>query len=128
MYWDDNVSRFYVTDGDGSDGVYLAENGVAWIANSDVRLKKNVTVIPNALEKLTAIRGVSYDWIHNDKHGVGVIAQEVQAVFPEAVDATTPEKLGVSYTDLIPLLIEAVKEQQATIASLSARLEALEGA
>ena len=128
LYWDDNVSRFYVTDGDGSDGVYLAENGVAWIANSDVRLKKNVTVIPNALEKLTAIRGVSYDWIHNDKHGVGVIAQEVQAVFPEAVDATTPEKLGVSYTDLIPLLIEAVKEQQATIASLSARLEALEGA
>ena len=126
MYWDDSLSRFYITDGDGSDGVYLAENATSWTANSDSRLKENVVQITGAMTKLSAIRGVSYNWIHSGESAVGVIAQEVLAVYPEAVDIVDETKLGVRYTDLIPLLIEAAKEQQALIIALEARLAALE--
>jgi hypothetical protein len=51
---------------------------------------------------------------------------DVQKVLPEAIDATNPDNLGVQYTDIIPLLVASIKEQQALIESLTTRLTALE--
>jgi hypothetical protein len=85
---------------------------------SDRRLKENISRIGNALSKVSQIRGVYYTWRKNedfdepdsDRH-VGVIAQEVREVLPEAVSPTHNGRyFGVAYDGLIPLLIEAIKE------------------
>ena len=81
---------------------------------SDERAKRNVRSISGALSKVLQLRGVSYEWNSQDErlHGqarLGVIAQEVQQVVPQAV--TVNERgAGVSYSALVPLLIESVKE------------------
>ena len=90
--------------------------------SSDSRLKDNVTPIEDALGKVEAMGGYSFDW--NDKqdayqgHDLGVIAQEVQAVCPELVHERENGFLAVDYVKLTAVLIEAVKE-------LSAKVEAL---
>lgn len=95
---------------------------------SDGRLKTDVRPISEALNKVKALRGVYYRW--NDKarmqdktrQHVGVIAQEVQKVLPEAVEKGEDGILGVSLEGIIPVLIEAVKEVKALFDGLSARL------
>jgi hypothetical protein len=88
-------------------------------------LKENIKPLENALAKVAAINGVYYNM--KDKPGqteVGVIAQDVQAVLPEAVSVIDKENgyLGVSYTSLVPVLIEAVKELKAENDALKADL------
>jgi len=98
--------------------------------DSDLRLKENILPVENALDKVEAINGVYFNFKDSpDKTMVGVIAQDVQAVLPEAVSVTDPETgyLGVSYTSLVPVLIEAVKELKAENEALQVRIEALEG-
>lgn len=88
-------------------------------AFSDARIKANIEVIPDALSKVRAIRGVTYDRTDMvTKRHTGVIAQEVQAVLPEAV--LEGETLSVAYGQMVGLLIEAIKE-------LEAKVEKLEG-
>ena len=94
------------------NGVYITTGGTSWSANSDRRVKKNFLPISNALEKTLQLRGLMYHYktdADTDPRRVGVIAQDVQRVLPEAV-TEHDGILGVKYTDLIPLLIEAVKE------------------
>ena len=86
---------------------------------SDRRLKENFSSIDSVLNKIMKIKGLSYNMI-NDSNKVreyGVIAQDVKAVFPEMVTTVDPENgyLGVAYIQLIPVLLEATKEQQAII-------------
>lgn len=88
---------------------------------SDAKLKENIEVIPAAMEKVAALRGVSYNWISSGKASAGVVAQEVQAVMPELV-TEGENHLTVQYNGLVGLLIEAVKEQQAQIEELKAKL------
>lgn len=92
--------------------------------SSDAQFKDNVTQLDGALDKVKQIRGVSFDW--NDKqdvyegHDIGVIAQEVEAVYPELVHYREHnDSKAVDYVKLTAVLIEAVKE-------LSAKVEALE--
>lgn len=104
---------------------------------SDGRLKENVEEIGEALEKLSHIRGVSYDWSDDcealgftptQKHEHGVIAQEVQRVIPDAV-APAPfnsDYLTVKYDRLVPLLIQGLKEETAKREALEERLAKLE--
>ena len=81
---------------------------------SDIRFKKNIELLPNALNKVLELRGVSFDWNYDSKtgHDVGVIAQEVEKVLPEAICPIENAAGGktVYYEKLIPLLIEAIKE------------------
>lgn len=89
-------------------------------AYSDARLKTNVRTIDSAVELIEKLRGVYYDRIDSGEASIGVIAQELRDVFPQAVrdnDGT----LSVAYGNLVGPLIEAVKE-------LSARLSKLEAA
>ena len=111
-----------------TQGVRLASGGTSWASDSDERLKENLTPISNALNKVANLRAVTGNYIDDiDKRSRSfLIAQDVQAVLPEAIDATNPERLGLQYTDLIPLLVASIKEQQALIESLTTRLTALE--
>jgi len=112
-----------------SNGVRLANGATSWSSYSDSRLKDVTGEIPNALDKIDAMRGVLFSWNDDEENTqrCGVIAQEVQAVLPEVVDTDT-DYLQVRYTEMIPLLIQGIKEQQDTITQLTARLEALENA
>ena len=95
---------------------------------SDASLKDDVQVIENAVEKVSQIRGVTFtrNDVEDDSRHAGVIAQEVESVLPEVVSETNGKK-SVAYGNMVGLLIEAVKEQQATIDALAKRVEELEG-
>lgn len=88
---------------------------------SDERLKENITCITDALEKVSRLRGVTFDWrddvvakgfVPSMKHETGVIAQEVQKVIPDAAVPAPFDKeyLTVQHEKIIPVLIEAIKE------------------
>jgi hypothetical protein len=111
----------------GSGNISVSGNITAY-DGSDKRIKENIKPIENALSKLKKISGNTFKWIESyydkqDKelfkeYDVGVIAQEVQAVLPEAVHERSDGVLAVNYVKLIPLLIEAIKEQQVQIEEL----------
>jgi hypothetical protein len=98
------------------------------IAYSDRRKKKNIETIGNALDKVTSLRGVFYDKIGEEEKGrqLGVIAQEVDEVLPEAVSyAKDIDEYGVKYGNLGGLFIEAFKEQQRQIEELKSIIDGL---
>ena len=89
-------------------------------STSDARLKTNVQVIDNPLDKISQINGVSFNWIESNKPSMGVIADEVEKVLPELVSDTDPKT--VNYNGLIGLLIECVKKQQEEIEELKKKI------
>jgi hypothetical protein len=98
-------------------------------AFSDSRLKNNIETITNALNKVEAVRGVTYTRTDSDdkqKRHTGVIAQEIEAVLPEAVHINADGIRSVAYGNMMGLLIEAVKELSSQNKALLARLEVLE--
>jgi hypothetical protein len=95
---------------------------------SDSRLKDNITSISTPVEKIKSLRGVEFDWNSGEQvgtHDVGLIAQDVEAVLPEAVTTQEDGYKNLAYTKVIPLLVEAMKEQQAMIEALKAEVELL---
>jgi len=106
-------------------GPYVANGGTSWTNSSDERLKDIIEPITNGAEKVSSLRAVIGKF-KTDGEGTRrsfLIAQDVQAVLPEAVDASDPDKLGVQYTDVIPLLVAAIKELNAKVTALEAQLE-----
>ena len=87
---------------------------------SDIRFKENVETITGATAKLEQIRGVEFDWKNTEGSSVGVIAQEVEALYPQLV-TQGEDKLTVNYNGLTGLLIEAVKELTARVAELEGK-------
>ncbi len=94
----------------------------AFFYPSDINLKKEIKPIENALAKIREINGVSFEWKKDEKKSLGVIAQEIERIFPEAVMERGNEK-HVDYSILIAPLIEAVKEQQTQIEKLNEEIE-----
>ncbi len=104
-------------------GVYLA-GGAA--VTSDLRKKRDIETLPNALDKIAAIRGVSYHWKDPERDQsakLGVIAQEVEKVFPEVVKDDGYGFLTVEYSALVGPIIEAIKELKAENDNLRAMVE-----
>jgi len=98
--------------------VNQTSDGTLTTATSDIRFKKNIETIDNALEKVMNLRGVTYNWKDesNTKRMTGMIAQEVLPVMPELVfQNSTDGYYGLFYGETSGLLIEAIKEQQAII-------------
>lgn len=91
-------------------------------ANSDLTLKKNLKLIENPIDKLNQLNGYLYQWKENHEYQYGVIAQEVEKILPHAVSTGKDGIKGVSYNQIIPVLIEAVKEQNKKIIALEAKL------
>lgn len=105
-----------------SDAIYSTGDIVAF---SDARAKENIETIPNALNKVLALRGVYYNMIDDETKTkkTGVIAQEVEAILPEAVTyAADVDQYGVNYGSMVGVLIEAVKELSAEVNTLKAKL------
>ncbi len=85
-------------------------------STSDINLKTNIRPIGDTLNKVLQIRGVNFDWKETGRTSIGVIAQEIEKVFPELVVGENTKV--VNYNGLIGVLIEAVKEQQKQIEEL----------
>jgi hypothetical protein len=104
----------------------IIANSIA--GSSDIRFKKNIRPIYNALDKVKALKGVYFNWDQKNfpdksfgaQDELGFIAQEVEKVVPEIVtkDKTKEEYRSVKYDKLVALLVEAIKEQQKQIDSL----------
>jgi hypothetical protein len=120
-------TTFYVINNSGV-GVGLSTGNTSWSAISDERLKNIKEPITNAVEKLSTLRSVygNYKTDSDDVSRLFLIAQDVQKVFPEVIDTAEDElkTLSLRSTDLIPVLVKAMQEQQAMIESLRQRLSA----
>ena len=95
-----------------------------FVAHSDLRLKENVISIDNSLEKLEELEGVSYNFkMHPGQQRIGLIAQDAGKVFPEIlrIDKQTG-MYNIAYNDLIPVLIESIKELSAKVKILEEKL------
>ena len=92
---------------------------------SDRRLKDNIQPIENALERVSRLRGVTYEWINSRTPSMGIVAQEVEKEFPTLIHGTFPK--SVNYNGLIGALIESVKELKSQNEELVKRIEKLEG-
>ena len=123
------ATRFYVS-ASNAGGVYLnGTSATSWTAISDERYKTDLTPIADGLAKVCSLRAVT-GRLTTDEIGTSkafLIAQDVLAVLPEAVDTTDPDRYGLAYTDTIPLMVAAIQEQQALIAALQADVAALKG-
>jgi hypothetical protein len=108
---------------DAAAGVYVTYGATSWTGTSDERLKDIIEPISNAVAKVGSLRSVIGKF-KTDSEGTRrsfLIAQDVQSVLPEAVDASNPDRLGVAYTDVIPLLVAAIKELTTRVQTLEAR-------
>jgi hypothetical protein len=110
--------RLYVASYSG--GVYLTSGATSWTANSDIRLKNINSHIENAVEKLSTLQTINFSYKDDKfkKQNLGLIAQEVEKIFPELIDKNGDGMLGVRYTELVPVLIKAVQELKAEIETL----------
>ena len=116
-------------------GVSLTNGATSWTTFSDERLKYDVEPIENALESLSNLRTVKYrlrDVDESDSQKkIGLVAQDLVGVLPEIIDpihrtGDDTEYMAVRYTEMVPVLVKAIQEQQATIEALTARIAALE--
>ena len=101
---------------DSSGNLTAAGNITAY---SDVRLKKEIKTIDNALNKVTSLRGVNF--IKDEEYQMGVIAQEVEEIIPEVILTNNEGIKSVAYGNMVGLLIEAIKELKAEIEELKGK-------
>tara|TARA_R100000406_G_scaffold77347_1_gene57957 strand:+ start:248 stop:1489 length:1242 start_codon:yes stop_codon:yes gene_type:complete len=121
-----NTSEEFRMEADGdfhADGDVIAASTTI---SSDLKLKENIEVVSNPIEKVEALRGVTFDWKRDGKKSAGVIAQDVEKVLPQAVKETRglhdaePYKT-VNYHALTSIFIEAIKELSARVKELEAK-------
>lgn len=95
------------------------------IAFSDERVKENIHTIENALDKVNKLRGVEYNKIGEEKQSIGVIAQEVEKILPQAVYEDEEGMKSVAYGNMVGVLIEAIKEQNKIIENLKKTIDGI---
>ena len=113
----------------GNASVTVIGGQVAWTAASDSRIKKNIVNSTYGLATVLKLRPVEYNLTSNDLKQVGFIAQEVQKLVPEVVtgkegDLSKGEILGITYSNLVPVLTKAIQEQQKQIEDQNAKIAA----
>ena len=101
---------------------------VAYGSPSDIRLKENIKPIKSALDKVSKLQGVTFDWKKSDsildiKEDVGFIAQDVQKVLPELVRENEDGMLSMRHQGITPVLLEAIKELKAEIEELKKQIK-----
>jgi len=137
------VGRMYVQDNIGvgttNPAYKLTVKGTAWCSagswsGSDIRWKKNITLLPNPLEKVLKLRGVEFDWKREEFEDsnfpegrqMGLIAQELEAEFPELVTTDPEGYKAIAYDRLSAVLLEAIKSQQKEIEELKLKYKTFE--
>mgnify|MGYP001187930259 CR=1 FL=1 len=106
-----------------NDSTYGVVKAHSMVTYSDETLKTNIQPLESALETVNKLQGVSYDWKSDGSHDLGFIAQDVNKVVPQIVYGTDDGDLGLDYSKLTSILVEAVKEQQAQINDLKSKLD-----
>ena len=123
----DNSSYFL----DPSSNSYISNltantlTATAFNYSSDKRLKKDITPLDDSLSKILSLNGYSYRWKSDNRKDIGVIAQEVETVFPELVHTNESGIKSVEYANLVAPLIESIKSQQSQIDDLKAEIQEL---
>jgi hypothetical protein len=157
--WDQAAGRFFFYDGESNSNTLFINNGRIgiqrdpttnalevngnaskatagdWLANSDARLKKDISPLTNALEKLLQLQGITYEW-NDDKTGtkrppgkhMGFTAQNVQQVFPQLVSTDAQGYLQTSYGTYDALYVEAIRQLVKRVDELEAQLKQLKNA
>ena len=136
-YWriGQNTDSHYTHYNQSGTGVYLLNGGTSWSGNSDETLKENIVELSGVLDKVKDFRCVEYNLISDATKSkkIGFIAQDWQEDYSQVVSQDGNEKLGMAYTETIPVLLKAIQEQQAlieaqatTITDLTTRIETLE--
>jgi hypothetical protein len=120
----DGITRLGITNGAGvtsttlfsvdANGDFTATGNLT--ANSDIRLKRDLHVIPHAVDKVRRLTGYTFTRIDSGARQTGLIAQDVERVLPEAV--LQGEHLSVAYGNLVGLLVEAIKELDLELSKL----------
>ncbi len=134
------LGNFSISRDGGSGGLSFDDNGHAIFAQdvtvksnfytpSDQRLKTNIQTLTEALESLNQLRGVRFEYLDQQKYmtgpKVGLIAQDLQKVYPEMVSQGSDGFLKVDYTQLSAVLIQAIKEQQEQLSAQAKEIEEL---
>jgi hypothetical protein len=154
--WDQAAGRFFFHDGESNTNTLFINNGRIgiqrdpttnalevngnaskatagdWLANSDARLKKEITPLTNALEKLLQLQGITYEW-NDDKTGttrpsgrhMGFTAQNIQQVFPQLVTTDAQGFLQTAYGTYDALYVEAIKALVKKVEALEAEITLL---
>jgi len=118
---------------EGTDQTYSIYTDGAVFANSyatksDLKQKRNINTYDNALNKILKLRGVSFNWkstknkTDNKKH-IGLIAQEVEKIIPELITEDEKGNKAITYSGMVPVMVEAMKEQQKIIEKLRKELK-----
>jgi len=130
-----NNSGQFVIQAGSFNGVYLSWSTSTWNPYSDIRMKEDIIQLTGCLDKVLKLNPVSYKYINrpvnHNKINFGLIAQEAIEIIPEIVSENYNEqekgnRYGIGYTEIIPFLIGAIKEQQIEITDLKTRLSNLE--
>jgi len=128
-----NLDDYYATFGGGAkvNGTLSVTGDVIAYSTSDKNLKNNIKNIDEPLNKLQKINGVTFDWDTSKQEiysgsDIGVIAQEIEQVLPDAVCTREDGYKAVKYEKIVPLLIESVKELTALVETLQAKIANLE--
>jgi hypothetical protein len=121
---------------DADDAYGLVVFGQTWCSSgawfgSDIRLKKDIAPLNNALNSVLSLNGVKFNWNIEEHPGmgfpntrqIGLIAQDVEKVLPELVNNGPDGYKSVDYSKITPVLVEAIKEQQQQIETLKAELK-----
>ncbi len=138
LYIDNSTTRYPLIFGDFASE-YVDINGSLYVTGgiyetSDMNKKTNIRTLESSLDKVMALKGVSFEWSRDKSKGetpasgesIGVIAQDVEAVLPALVGESRNGTKAVNYSGLIPVLLEAIKEQQGQIELLEKRIAELE--
>ena len=132
-----NSSGTSVTSVDTSGNGIFKGNVTAYGTPSDIKLKKDIKVIDNAVDKVKQLQGITYTLKSDGNRLTGLIAQDLEKVLPEAVYTSgtisdeingieAEEHLAIRYGNTVGLLVEAIKEQQEQIETLTAKVKELE--
>ena len=130
---DNSTTKSWVVMNGVTEKFYVRADGYVWAAylfqTSDEKLKKEINPISKALDKVMKLQGVSYSFINaednkttNGRH-IGFIAQEVEKILPEFVLTNEKGVKGIAYSNMVALLVEAIKEQNKIIESLNTKVE-----
>ena len=129
-YFEIRASHTVVLGSDTSGNFTAKGNVTAYGSPSDIRLKENIEAIPSALEKVKALRGVTFNYKADGSRSTGLIAQDLLKVLPEVVYEHKPfgegeARYAVRYGQIAGLLVEAIKEQQSEIDELKQLIKEL---
>jgi hypothetical protein len=126
------AGTLYCTDVNGI-GVRIASGATAWAANSDIRTKRDISYLPknsNTLSRMLKVRTCHFNYLKdpdNTPERIGVIAQELEELFPDVVDTDKNEEglKSVRYASLIPYLVKSIQELSAKVETLTKEVESL---